>query len=148
MLTDPVFGPLTWDQGFLAWKGEVQWSPALSVEVLVGLRPDGSGDISAVHASWEWVRANEPRVRKLVADDLLAWCKEEFDPEQPVNEAEFLRAVELHQLRLECDGSLWVLYYDGHRFGGHVFWAATRPADPARRFGFWEFTAHSGGPGC
>ncbi|MGL4555182.1 MAG: DUF2262 domain-containing protein [Gemmataceae bacterium] len=126
-LTDPVFGLLTWDEGFLAWKGAVQWSPELSVEVLVGLWPGGSGDLSAVYAGWEWVRANERLVRKHLADDLLAWCNEEFAPESPVDEAEFLRAVELHQLRLECDGSLWVLYYDGHRFGGHVFWAEFSP---------------------
>ena len=126
-LTDPVFGSLTWDDGFLAWKGEVEWSPGQSVELLVGLWPDGSGDRAAVEASWEWVRANEARVRKIAADEFLAWCNAEYEPERTISEAEFLSTVELHQLRLECDGSLWVLYYDGHLFGGHVLWVEFGP---------------------
>jgi len=121
--TDFVFGPLTWDEGFLAWKGELEWSPGQRVEVLIGLRPDGTGELATVRRSLDWIRANEPRVRRIVTSDLLAWCNEQFTPDKTVSEGEFLQTAELHQLRLEEDGSLWVLYYDGFLFGGHVFWA-------------------------
>jgi hypothetical protein len=121
--SDAVFGPLRWDEGFLAWKGQLEWSPGLRVEVLLALGKDRAAGLRVARESLDWVRAHEPQVRRLVAEDLSAWCSDFFRPEDPVGEARFLQDVELHQLRLEEDGSLWVLYHDGHLFGGHVFWA-------------------------
>ena len=121
---DPVFGTLTWDDGFLAWMGKIEWSPITHVEVLLSLNSeDRSGSFRVTRESLKWVRSQEPDIRRLVAEELLDWCNDHFRRQNPVSEAEFLRGVKLHQLRLEDDGSLWVLYYDGHLFGGHVFWA-------------------------
>jgi hypothetical protein len=121
-IEDPVFGSLAWDDGFLAWKGKIAWPQTDGVEVLLDDAERASG-FPIGRQSLEWFRMNEPYIRRLIVEDVLAWCNDTFGPDKPVNGAEFLRRVEPHQLRLEGDGSLWALYYDGHLFGGHVFWA-------------------------
>lgn len=126
LLVDPLFGRLVWDEGFLAWMGEGEWRLGQTVVVLLGLDRDGSGDLPTIHASWDWFRANEAYVRQALADDLLEWTNEAFGQDRSVSNAEFLEIVELHQIRLEEDGSLRVLYNDAHSFGGHVFWADLR----------------------
>lgn len=125
-VVDPVFGRLEWDDGFLAWKGEIAWSPNHRIEILLGEEGRAS-NFREARASLEWLRSHEARVRELVAKDLLDWCNDEFSPESRLGEIEFLRGVEFHQLRLEGNGAMWVLYYDGHLFGGHVFWAEFGP---------------------
>lgn len=134
-IEDPVFGSLTWDQGFLAWKGKIAWPPTDGVEVLLDNREVAFG-FRIGRECLEWFRRHEPLIRRLVAAEVLAWCNDYFEPVQPVSEAEFLRRVEPHQLRLEADGSLLALYYDGHLFGGHVFGRSsgqTRPSWGFRR---------------
>ncbi len=121
-IDDPVFGSLVWDAGFLAWKGKIVWPQTEGVEILLDDAEHAAG-FPVGRQSLEWFRLHEPRIRRLVAGDVLVWCNGYFGPDEPVSEAEFLQRVEPHQLRLEGDGSLWALYYDGHLFGGHVFWA-------------------------
>jgi hypothetical protein len=119
---DPVFGSLTWDDRLpTQWKGELEWSPGLPVQVLIGLGEDRSAGLCVAGESLAWVRAHETQVRQLVAVDQLAWCNEYWGPAEPVSEAKLLQNIRLHQLWLEEDGSLWVLYRDGQLFGGHVF---------------------------
>jgi hypothetical protein len=120
--SDPVFGPLAWHDGFLRWKGEISWPDTDRVEVLLD-EQDREAGCPVARQSLEWVRANEPEIRRAVATEFLAWCNGTFAPDHPVSEEEFLRTVELHQLQLEGDGSLQVLYFDMHLFGGLVFYA-------------------------
>ena len=122
-ILDPVFGILSWDERYLAWVGRVDWSPSLQPEVLVALDRDGSGDLAAIHDSWNWVRANEPTIRRQVIDEVLHECNEEYRPESPATREELMASIELHQIRLEDNKSLRILYNDGYLFGGHVIWA-------------------------
>jgi len=121
-MEDPVFGPLAWHDGFLAWKGELVWPGTDRVEVLLDEEDRATGFLAA-RQSLAWVRDHEREVRQAVAAEFLDWCNDAFAPPVPISREEFLRGVELHQLRLDGDGGLWVLYSDMGLFGGHVFWA-------------------------
>jgi hypothetical protein len=119
---DSVFGPLAWDDGFLRWKGEIAWPDTDRVEVLLD-EQDREAGWPVARQSLEWVRAHEPEVRRAVVTEFLAGCNDAFAPAHPVSEEEFLRTMELHQLQLEGDGSVRVLYLDMQLFGGRVFYA-------------------------
>jgi hypothetical protein len=119
---DSVFGPLVWHDGVLRWMGEIAWPGTDRVEVLLD-DPAREAALPVARQSLEWVRAHEPEVRRAVAAEFLAWCNDTFAPAQPISEEEFMRTVVLHQLWLEGDGSLRVVYFDMQLFGGHVFYA-------------------------
>lgn len=105
---DAVFGPLVWHDGFLTWKGEIGWPGTDRVEVLLADK-DIEAVLPVARQSLEWVRVHEPEIRRAVAEEFLAWCNETFSPTRPISDGDFQRTIELHQLRFESDGGLWVL---------------------------------------
>jgi hypothetical protein len=113
---------LVWHDGFLRWKGAIVWPGTDRVEVLLNDQDIEVG-WPVARQSLEWLRAHEPEIRRAVAAEFLTWCNDTFAPAHPVSEEKFLRTVELHQLQLEGNGSLQVLYFDMQLFGGRVFYA-------------------------
>jgi hypothetical protein len=112
---DAGFGRLRWDPRLRLWLGAVAFSSRRRVQVVFSGHEDDLEEVlQKAREDLAWVKSNEKRARKLVADDLLkVYDQSTLRQTHPWTAAEVFRRLKLVRVGfLPPDDSL-LLAYDG-----------------------------------
>jgi hypothetical protein len=126
--SDDVLGPVAWDSEYRWWTFDAgaPGGPPLRGKII----PEVEGALPS--AEWlrlireclVWVRANEPQLRRRVAEDMFDyWCQTYRDDEDEVDTPEaFAAAITTTAVNFSEGGQAEVFYDDAGLFGNHGIW--------------------------
>ena len=118
---EEVLGRLTWDADFACWAGEVELTSGRPVGIFVSQGDAGlPAALRCARDSLELIRLNEAALRRRAAEELLAWCNEEWNDGPPITEEEFLERLTPESVAFFPDGGAELCYRDGGLFEGHA----------------------------
>jgi hypothetical protein len=125
--TDPVIGPVEWDENRKWWRFTVETGSGQPLTGLIdpcdeGLLENGKG-LEDIRELVSWVMGHEPDIRQRITDAMFpgwlsGWYDEEIDE---VTTAEgFRETISLAGFNIDTVSNIGLTYRDGGLFGGHM----------------------------